>query len=241
MSTRHSTVSIIDLGDRSMHVCHKAKRSLHPHVLHTMPYALVFLHSQASGTRVCVCACVYACVCMCVRVCFWHGRNLGINHEHSFQSGVCVCVCVIDHTGLFMPVGELKSARRAATEALTSLRRTHTRDTDMIYEPVLPTLLSSIHDTPPTIHTHTPHTTHTWPTTTGVSDVQGANEGAEGLHGSGAESERHAASRKQRAGVVAAGQQSVLRVLCRSAAQVTAALSVPWVTDVVLDFLEVQV
>lgn len=33
----------------------------------------------------------------------------------------------------------------------------------------------------------------------------------------------------------------MLRVLCRTPAQVSAALEVPWLQEVVLDFLEVQV
>lgn len=126
--------------------------------------------------------------------------------------------------GLFLPVSEMKSTRRAAAEALTNLRREHGRDTGLVSEPVLPSILHSIQERKPTSSTTDSH------------DLQSRDD--EDAPGTNATTSK--GNKGSRDSMLQAGRQSVLRVLCRSEAQVRAALEVPWLQEVVVDFLEVQ-
>jgi len=104
--------------------------------------------------------------------------------------------------GLFMPAKEIKATRRAAVEALLSLRQSHGKAQDMVAEDVLPTLLKA------TVHA--------------AADAQ-----------TSVESDADQELNDRAAGVE-------FSVLCRTPQQVEAAIQVPWLKEVAVDFLEVH-
>lgn len=123
-------------------------------------------------------------------------------------------------TGLFLPASELKAARRAAADALIDARRRHPYAESLAAESVVQQLVTE------------PFT----PAATAAATAGGKGWAAA------------ATAPPVPAAAAAAGGKSApsalppprLRLLCRSRAQVDAALRVPWLDELVLDFLEVH-
>ncbi|CAG9462136.1 unnamed protein product [Pedinophyceae sp. YPF-701] len=90
--------------------------------------------------------------------------------------------------GVFLPVGEVKDARRRAVDALVELRRHHPRADGVRSKSVVPGLLSDLLSAP--------------------------------------------------LPPVAADAPPAVRILCRTPEQVAAAIEVPWLDEITLDFLE---
>jgi hypothetical protein len=129
---------------------------------------------------------------------------------------------------MFLPASAFKSVRRAAADELLRLRAQHSIADGMAEQLVLPQLLpgpsSSAADPP--------------------AQQQGSSTPAgSGSAGRGTPSSAEPASR---AGVGSSGELDAaaapaqLRVLCRTHAQVLAAVQVPWLAEVIVDFLEVR-
>ncbi|KAF8065609.1 LHT2 [Scenedesmus sp. PABB004] len=114
--------------------------------------------------------------------------------------------------GIFLPASAFKAVRRAAAEALLAARAAHGHDRDLAAGPVLPRMLAA-------------------------AGRPGGNGGGSSPSG-GRSSAGGGAEAGGDGGGGGGGPQ--LRVLCRSPAQVDAALRVPWLGEVVLDFLEVH-
>ncbi len=162
------------------------------------------------------------------------------------------------HAGLFLPASELKAVRRQAVEALLAARSDHPRAAGLAEAPVLPELLAAAvqEPAPPqalqlisdmscttTSPDHPPAAA-----AAGDADAQGYEYDRVSTGAAAGPSGRQAGSG---AGVVkragggggglgaAAGADVCIRVMCRSREQVDAALRVPWLREVVVDFLEV--
>lgn len=122
--------------------------------------------------------------------------------------------------GLFVPGGAIKEARRHAVAALLAARQAAARATEegLQQGDVLAGMLAEIQ------------------AAGSSSEDPAAAAAAGGAVGEGGADREDEPSTFGRAG--AAGP--VLRVLCRSKAQVDAALALPWLQEIVLDFLEVR-
>ncbi len=143
--------------------------------------------------------------------------------------------------GLFVPAATVKEARRQAVAALLQARRQAALATAEGMEPerdVLGELLAQIRqagdgsdDTPAAADGAAVAVS-----TVAVEAAEGtaAPEAAEAAAAAAAETEQVSTSGRGDAAL------PVLRVLCRSKAQVDAALTLPWLQEVVLDFLEVR-
>ncbi|KAG2432764.1 hypothetical protein HYH02_012897 [Chlamydomonas schloesseri] len=154
--------------------------------------------------------------------------------------------------GLFLPASELKAVRRRAVEALLGARAAAALRTaaGMAPGPVLPGLLAAAaaEPAPPQALALVRALACTGPVEpSGAARPEAAAAPAEEVE----EEERRVASGAAAgpSGVQAAGASGggggggggvCIRVLCRSRAQVDAALKVPWLREVVVDFLEVQ-
>jgi hypothetical protein len=115
------------------------------------------------------------------------------------------------HTGLFLPASAWKAVRRAAADQLLTLQQQHPYADGLAQGPVLPHLLpAAAAAADPASEQQTP---------TSVSNSRSKNAGQQ--------------QQQQATG-------PVLRVLCRSPGQVSAALAIPWLQEVILDFLEVH-
>eukprot|EP00878_Enallax_costatus_P036252 GHUV01040652.1.p1 GENE.GHUV01040652.1~~GHUV01040652.1.p1 ORF type:complete len:219 (+),score=71.18 GHUV01040652.1:243-899(+) len=116
--------------------------------------------------------------------------------------------------GLFLPASAFKSVRRAAADQLLALRQQHSYAQDMAQHSVLPELLTAAAAA----------------TTNSITSASNSSTGQQ--------------STKQKIQRRSIQEQSVtghkLRVLCRTPGQVQAALKVPWLEEVIVDFLEVH-
>ncbi|GIL60544.1 hypothetical protein Vafri_15096 [Volvox africanus] len=138
--------------------------------------------------------------------------------------------------GLFMPASEIKAVRRQAVEALLAARLQHLRADGLAEAPVLPGLLAaaSAASAPSQIlRLLSEMSCMASPAAVEVGDGDrpgsGANAETSGrLAGAGSE--------KRGSSIT---HDVCLRVLCRSREQVDAALRVPWLREVIVDFLEV--
>ena len=143
-------------------------------------------------------------------------------------------MCLI-HAGLFLPASAWKAVRRAAADQLLELQQQHSYADGLAQTPVLPHLLAAATATATAATTAaadvatagdiTQHTHH--PTAGGTTSTR---------RGSGAAAAQQGHQQQQQ-------QQQhgpVLRVLCRTPEQVSAALEVPWLQEVIVDFLEVH-
>ena len=138
--------------------------------------------------------------------------------------------------GLFVPAAAVKEARRQAVAALLQARRTAALATAEGMEPerdVLGELLSEIQQAG--------DGSDDTPAAADGAAVAGSVGAAAGTSDAAAEAAAEAAGAEQ-ASTSGRGDAAlpVLRVLCRSKAQVDAALTLPWLQEVVLDFLEVR-
>ncbi|GIL91501.1 hypothetical protein Vretimale_18788 [Volvox reticuliferus] len=139
-------------------------------------------------------------------------------------------------TGLFMPASEIKAVRRQAVESLLAARQQHPRADGLAEAPVLPGLLAAAAaaSAPSQVLRMLSDMSCTSSTAT-------AAVGNRDRQGSGADTEP--SGRVTVAGGEKRGSSSTpdvcLRVLCRSREQVDAALQVPWLREVIVDFLEV--
>jgi hypothetical protein len=130
---------------------------------------------------------------------------------------------------LFLPASALKAVRRAAAEQLLQLQQQHGIDAGLAATPILPGLLAEAQGRKPTAAA----------AAAGVVDA-GEQRAASGASAStsGRSSDSSSSSSRQMPSSSAA--EPVLRVLCRTPQQVEAALRVPWLTEIILDFLEVH-
>jgi len=119
--------------------------------------------------------------------------------------------------GLFLPASEVKAVRRAAAEALLAARRSRTKAQGLADAPVLPAMLAEI-----------------------AARSAGSSSSSSSPQADSGEGAPKAKGGRKQGGTGSLGAAASLRVLCRSPAQVAAALEVPWLQEVVLDFLEVQ-
>ncbi|KAG2496534.1 hypothetical protein HYH03_005358 [Edaphochlamys debaryana] len=128
--------------------------------------------------------------------------------------------------GLFLPAGEIKAVRRAAVESLLAARARHRRDEGLAPERVLPGLLAEARSQP------APPSALALLEALSVTGTDAAR-GPDGQEEAGSSAARAGRERP------AVERGVCLRVLCRSREQVDAALKVPWLKEVVVDFLEV--
>ncbi|GFR48190.1 hypothetical protein Agub_g10043 [Astrephomene gubernaculifera] len=152
--------------------------------------------------------------------------------------------------GLFLPASELKSVRRQAVEALLAARSRHPRAQGLAEAPVLPGLLTAARAVPPPSEALRMLTGMSCTRLEGGGggsaadevDVErvasGAAAGPSGRAAAAAAAAATAASGHRSGRAAAAADDVCLRVLCRSREQVAAAVQVPWLREVVLDFLE---
>ncbi|GLC64650.1 Peptidase U32 [Pleodorina starrii] len=162
--------------------------------------------------------------------------------------------------GLFIPASELKAVRRQAVEALLAARRQYdSRRADGLAEgPVLPNLLAAARAAPapaPVLRLLSDLSSTTTAAEAMTEEAAGdggavhdggqdrvASGAAAGPSGRGGGTAAAAGGGKRGGGgggSAAAGGDVCIRVLCRSREQVDAALAVPWLREVVVDFLEV--
>ena len=130
----------------------------------------------------------------------------------------CTCCLAQPPAGLFLPASAWKAVRRAAADQLLELQQQHTYADGLANTPVLPQLLAAAAE---------PHSSNnSQPNTTLRSSSRSSDQGAhqKQVGGSG----------------VQQGTGPRLRVLCRTPDQVSAALAVPWLDEVIVDFLEVH-
>lgn len=121
-------------------------------------------------------------------------------------------VCCPLCAGLFLPASAFKSVRRAAADQLLTLRQQHDCDTGMAQQPVLPQLLAEAAAAQPTS------------SSSNVDVSKAATPGAK--------------QRRPPQQHIVKGPE--LRVLCRTPGQVDAALKLPWLDEIIVDFLEVH-
>lgn len=131
--------------------------------------------------------------------------------------------------GLFLPASAFKSVRRAAADQLLALRQQHHYAQDLAQHQVLPQLLSEAAAAaavkPSTVSandTSMPNSTH-------VGRVDQYHTSQQQRHNTNKPSSNIRTTRSPQ-----------LRVLCRAPGQVQAALEVPWLEEVIVDFLEVH-
>ncbi|KAL4419681.1 hypothetical protein ABPG75_006779 [Micractinium tetrahymenae] len=131
--------------------------------------------------------------------------------------------------GLFVPGGAIKEARRRAVAALLAARQAAARATaeGLQQGDVLAGMLAEIGEADSNGSSEEPAAVETAPALAGAAAGEGNAAAEDGPSTSG------------RSGP-AARAAPVLRVLCRIKAQVDAALALPWLQEVVLDFLEVH-
>lgn len=135
------------------------------------------------------------------------------------------------HTGLFLPASAFKAVRRAAADQLLALQQQHTYADGLAPTPVLPELLSAAAATAgAAAAAAAPQAA--------AADGSALRTPAAATSSSSADSSSVAGSRSGEPQRVGAAPE--IRVLCRTPEQVSAALAVPWLKEVVLDFLEVQ-
>ncbi|GLI60382.1 hypothetical protein VaNZ11_002388 [Volvox africanus] len=139
--------------------------------------------------------------------------------------------------GLFMPASEIKAVRRQAVEALLAARLQHPRADGLAEAPVLTGLLAaaSAASAPSQVLrllSEMSCTASPAAVEVGDGDRLGSGAGAE-------TSGRIAGAGTEKRGSSSSTPDVCLRVLCRSREQVDAALQVPWLREVIVDFLEV--
>ncbi|GAX79879.1 hypothetical protein CEUSTIGMA_g7319.t1 [Chlamydomonas eustigma] len=130
-------------------------------------------------------------------------------------------------SGIFLPASEFKTLRREAADKLLAIRQAHLRAESLSKSEILPGLMAAAARLPVPSHIAGP----------GLTDDSSPCE-VETAPGSKARSTTSGSRRAPGSDALKAA--SGLRVLCRSRAQVEAACAVPWLRDVILDFLEVQ-
>lgn len=149
--------------------------------------------------------------------------------------------CNLD-ASLFVPAAAVKEARRQAVAALMQARRQAALATAAGLEPerdVLEELLAQIRQAGSDSEEQPA-------AADGDASVVAAGEAAYAAaaawSAAAAEASTAAAESEQAftSGRAASAPPPVLRVLCRSKAQVDAALTLPWLQEIVLDFLEVR-
>lgn len=140
--------------------------------------------------------------------------------------------------GLFVPAAAVKEARRRAVAALLEARRKAALATAEGLEPerdVVGELLAQIRQA----GASTDEASLDAAADAGAGAGAGDAVAAEAAAGAGAEAAQET-EQASTSGGGGSGAQPALRVLCRSKAQVDAALTLPWLQEVVLDFLEVR-
>ncbi|KAK9825658.1 hypothetical protein WJX81_006317 [Elliptochloris bilobata] len=216
----------------------------------------------------------------------------------------CLDLSALDlGAGLFIPLGEIKAARRAAVARFCASLQRHAAAEGLAREPVLPALLAAVRGDPdpnpsppggsktpdmgfawkpalpallaaaqggPAGGIHTLDNTRQEPASgkapglgsdAGDSAAEGAAVGIHPVEGAGRGAPAEYAAGGSAGGSTAAGRgaapragpgseggappravrdQPLLRVLCRSKAQADAACKLPWLSEIVLDFLEVH-
>jgi hypothetical protein len=143
-------------------------------------------------------------------------------HKH------CSYVLNMHTAGLFLPASEFKSLRREAAEKLLAIRQAHNRADALSQSEILPSLLAAAAGLPLPAHAIRPGLTGHIPD---LDEAEAAPSPRSRSTSSGS---------RRAPGSDALAASAGLRVLCRSRAQVEAACAVPWLQEVILDFLEVQ-
>jgi hypothetical protein len=153
-------------------------------------------------------------------------------------------MCLI-HAGLFLPASAWKAVRRAAADQLLELQQQHSYADGLAQTPVLPHLLAAATATATAATTaaadvatagdiaqHTHHPSSTTSTTSSAGGTTSTRRGSEAAAAQQGHQQQHQQQQQQHG--------PVLRVLCRTPEQVSAALEVPWLQEVIVDFLEVH-
>jgi len=148
--------------------------------------------------------------------------------EHVYRDALVLLLCML--SGLFLPASAFKGVRRDAAEAMLLLRQEHKVHEGMPPSPVLSELLSAISENgqQPSGKLPGSHRPESDRISSGLDATAGPSSQA-------LTRDRLGTARRPRA-----TQSVVLRVLCRTRPQVEAALKVPWLQEVILDFLEVH-
>jgi hypothetical protein len=133
--------------------------------------------------------------------------------------------------GLFLPASAFKAVRRAAADQLLALQQQHTYADGLAQDTVLPELLSAA-----AAAAAAPQAADA-AAEDPAQQVSAAASSSSSAAAASSSSSADSRSDPQR-GVDAAAPE--IRVLCRTPEQVSAALAVPWLQEVVLDFLEVH-
>lgn len=137
------------------------------------------------------------------------------------------------HTGLFLPASAFKAVRRAAADQLLALQQQHTYADSLAQTSVLPELLSAAAAV-------TAGAAAAPQAAAADGPPQQTPAAASSSSSSSADSGSMAGSSRSEPPQKVVGAAPEIRVLCRTPEQVSAALAVPWLWEVVLDFLEVH-